>query len=361
MRKSAAAALIVLSLSGISTGVLAQQKGPQPVIVTQVREDRFADTVEALGSLRANETVTLTATVTETVTAINFEDGQRVEAGDILVEMMSAQEASEVDAEQATVDEAQRQVARLQPLIKSGAASKSLLDERQREFETAKARLEGVKSQMADRLISAPFSGVVGMRNISVGAVLQPGMRITTLDDDSVMKLDFSVPSVFLPALVPGLEITAQSNAFPGKTFKGKIFSIDSQIDPVTRSIAVRALISNKEKVLRPGLLMSVEIMKDPREAVVIPEEAIVPEARKNFVFVVEGETAKKREITLGARRPGEVEVLKGLKAGEKIVTHGTLNIADGATVKITAEDKGGEPIADMLKSKQKDGEGKAD
>jgi membrane fusion protein (multidrug efflux system) len=147
-------------------------RGPQPVIVAAVEKARFADTIEALGTLRANATVTLTATVTETVTAVNFEDGQRVEKGDILVEMTSTEESAALDAEQATVDEAKRQVERLEPLVKSGAAAQSILDERRRDLETAQARLNGIRSRISDRLVVAPFGGLLGLRNISAGAVL---------------------------------------------------------------------------------------------------------------------------------------------------------------------------------------------
>jgi membrane fusion protein (multidrug efflux system) len=330
------------------------QKGPQPVIVTEVEQDQFEDRVEALGTLRANETVTLTSTVTEVVTGVNFEDGQRVKAGDILIEMMSKQEAAELDAQEATTEESRRQYERAVPLVKSGASSKSMLDERKGEYDAAKARLDEVKSRISDRIITAPFDGILGLRDISVGTVLQTGMKITTLDDDSVMKLDFSVPSVFLSTMKVGLEIEAKSNSFEGKTFKGQITSLDSQIDPMTRSVLVRAILPNKEGLLKPGLLMSVEILKNPRQAVVIPEEAIVPIATQNHVFVVEdleGKTiAKKREVVLGARRPGDVEVKEGLKAGELIVTHGTLNITDGAEVTIRSLQTGKENLPDILK-----------
>lgn len=336
---------------------LAQQgrgeRPPQQVIVMAVKKDHFVDRIEALGTLRANETVILTATVTEKVTAINFEDGQRVEKDDALVEMTSAEEAAELDAEQATVEEAKRQMERLEPLVKSGAAAQSLLDERRRLYETARARLLGIQSRISDRLIVAPFDGIVGLRNISVGATLQPGMKITTLDDDSVMKLDFSVPSVFLSALKPGLEINARSEAFPGRVFTGKIASIDSQIDSETRSIMARAIIPNEDRTLKPGLLMSVELLKNPREALVIPEQAIVPLGRNNFVFVIDEKDGKnivkRREITMGARRQGEVEVLEGLNEGDRIVSHGTMNLSDGAPVTIRAEETGTESLRELL------------
>lgn len=324
-------------------------KGATPVIVAAAALEPFADSVEALGTLRANESVILTATVTEPVTAVNFEDGQRVEKGAVLVEMMSAQEKAELSAQQATAAEAQRQMERLVPLVKSGAASQSLLDQRQREYETAKAGLDAAQSRISDRIITAPFSGRLGLRNISIGAVLQPGTRITTLDDDSVMKLDFPVPAIFLPVLRQGLDIVATTRAFEGQEFKGRISSIDSQVDPTTRSVIVRALIPNEAELLKPGLLMSVEIMKDPRQAIVIPEEAVVAESRKNFIFTVADGKAYKREVTLGARRPGVVEVLEGLVEGEQVITHGTMNVSDGTPVKITAEDTGGETLQQML------------
>src|SRR5690606_6924075 len=126
----------------------------------------------------------LTSRVTETVTAVNFEDGQRVEAGDVLVEMTSDEESAQLEEEQSTVNEAAKQVERLKPLVEQGAAAQSLLDQRRREYQTAKARLEAVKSRLGDRVITAPFAGVLGLRNISVGALVQPGTKITTLDDD---------------------------------------------------------------------------------------------------------------------------------------------------------------------------------
>lgn len=330
------------------------QRPAQPVIAARVKTDRFVDRVEALGTLRANETVTLTATVTEIVTDINFEDGQRVKKGDVLVEMTQGEEAAELDAAQFTMDEAQKQMERLMPLVKSGAASQSLLDAQQRDYETARARLNAVKARLSDRLIVAPFDGIVGLRHISVGTALSPGMAIVTLDDDSVMKLDFAVPAIFLTSLQPGLEIIVHAAPFGERAFHGTIASVDSQIDAVTRSITARALIENDERMLKPGLLMNVALLKNPRDALVIPEEAIIPQGTRSYVFIVEDDNgapiARRREITTGARRPGEVEVISGLQSGDLIVTHGTLNIRDNAPVTIRAEQDGTTDIPALLR-----------
>ncbi|MGB5717008.1 MAG: efflux RND transporter periplasmic adaptor subunit, partial [Gammaproteobacteria bacterium] len=204
---------------------------PAPgVIVAPVRLLAFADRIEALGTLAANESVELTATVTETISAIHFDDGDRVEKDQVLVEMTSAEEHARLEEASATVNEAYRQYQRIKPLANEGTAAKSLLDERKREWETARARLAGIESLLADRLIKAPFEGVVGLRDLSVGALVQPGDLITTLDDDRVMKLEFPVSAAYLGALRPGLEAIANSHAFPGRSFTGSIKAVDSRI-----------------------------------------------------------------------------------------------------------------------------------
>ncbi len=321
-----------------------------PVIVSAAYQDKFVDKVEAIGTLRANETITLASTVTQTVSSVNFTDGQRVTKGDILVEMTSGEEKALLDQQKALVNEALKQLNRTRDLAKSGAAASSVLDERQREYTSAKAGLAALQSRLENFIIAAPFDGVVGLRNISPGALLQPGTNITTLDDDSVMKLDFSVPSVFLPTLKPGVEIVAHATGFD-EEFKGEVSAIDSQVDEATRSVIVRAVIPNPDGKLKPGLLMTVQLLKNPRDATAIPETAIIPEGRKHFVLVVgEGNVVEKREVKIGARRPGDVEILENLKAGEKVVVQGTMMAQNGKPVTITAEQKKGESLENLLK-----------
>lgn len=335
----------------------AEAAPPVPVIVQKVETSSITDRVEALGTLRARETVEITATVTDTITAIHFEDGQRVQKGDILIEMTSAEEHALLEEEMANLEEARKQQERLQPLVRRGAAATALLDEKQREFETAKARLRGMESRLRDRLILAPFAGVVGLRNISAGALIEPGDRITTLDDDSIMKLDFAIPAVHLAALRVGLEIEAKSSAYGERVFPGKIDSMDSRIDPATRALVVRAVLVNDERLLKPGLLMTVTLLKNPRQGLVIPEEALIPSGKINHVLVVQPDAAspvaERREVQIGARRPGEVEITAGLSAEEYVITHGTLKVrpGQGVTVLATAEDD--QPLVELLKTRQ--------
>jgi membrane fusion protein (multidrug efflux system) len=344
------AVLTVFTQPVLAQGKLRGAPKATPVIVSTVYNDKFVDTVEAIGTLRANETITLAATVTDTVTAVNFTDGQRVSKGDILVEMTSGEEKALLDQQKALVNEAQKQLNRTRDLARSGAAASSVLDERQREYTAAKAGLAALQSRLENYIIVAPFDGIVGLRNVSPGALLQPGMKITTLDDDSVMKLDFSVPSVFLQTLKPGVEIIASATGFK-EEFKGDVSAIDSQIDEATRSVIVRAVIPNPDGKLKPGLLMTVKLLKNPRDVAVIPETAIVPEGRKHFVLVVgDDNIVEKREIIIGARRPGDVEVVDKLKVGEKVVVQGTMMAQDGKAVQISAEQKKGESLQDLLK-----------
>lgn len=344
--------LLLAGAALLSAATLAADQPAPGVAVAPARLVEFADRIEAIGTLAANESVDLTATVTETISVIHFDDGDRVEKGQLLVEMTSSEEHAQLEEASATANEARRQYQRIKPLASEGTAAQSLLDQRQREWETAQARLAAIESRLADRLIKAPFEGIVGLRDLSVGALVQPGDLITTLDDDRVMKLEFPVSAVYLDALHAGLEVMATSRAFAGRSFTGSVSAIDSRIDPATRSIRVRALLNNPERLLKPGMLMYVELLKHPREALVIPEESLLPLGEQQFVFVVTADnTVEKRELRIGGRRPGLVEVVEGLAAGDQVVTHGHMIITPGQQVTITTIDDGSRALPELLRS----------
>lgn len=341
-----------LLLGWLLSGVL-NAAAPTPVIVSPAQMVAFEDRIDALGTLRASESVSLTASVTETISALNFDDGDRVTAGKVLAEMTSAEEHAQLEEAHALVEEAERQYRRVQSLASQGTAAKSLLDERRREYDTARARLIGIESRLSDRLIRAPFDGVVGLRNISIGALVEPGDLITTLDNDATMKLDLSVPSLFLSSLTPGLDVSATTRAYSEREFAGRVHSIDSRVDPVTRSLVVRVLLPNREGLLKPGMLMQVSLRKDPRHSLVIPETALMPAGREQFVFVAVPVATlykvEKRRIRIGSRRPGEVEVTEGLSEGDLVITHGALRVRPGQTVAVRAIDKGEQPLSELI------------
>lgn len=355
--QSRAALVLALGLLQGAPAVMADAPGAAPtsVIVERVARQRIADSLEALGTLRANETVRIMANVSDTISRVNFEDGQAVDAGDVLVELTDAEEAALLEEAESLAEEAERQFKRIERLVNEGNnASESLLDERRREWRTAEARLDAVRSRLADRLITAPFGGHVGLRQISPGALVSPGDVITTLVDDSRMKLDFTVPAIYLTSVHRGTVIEASTPVFPNRSFAGEVSSVDSTIDPVTRSITVRAIIPNEQHDLVPGMLMTLNLLRNERDAIVISEEAVIPRGTNNFVMVVDMDnepyTAEQRAVQLGTRIPGRVEVTAGLDVGEAIISHGTLKVRPGAPVRIHAVDDGSRPIAELLK-----------
>lgn len=337
----------------LSANAQQNQQAEVPVYVAPVVQSEFVDTVEALGTLKANENVSLAATVTELVTAVNFTDGQRVITGDVLIQMDDTEEIALLEEEQSRVDEAQRQVDRFKPLISRGSVSELTYDQSVGALSAAKARLRAVQSRIDQRKIVAPFDGVVGLRNTSVGALLQPGSVVTTIDDDSVMNLDFAVPEVFLQSLVPGLKISATTSAFPDRTYIGEVASVSTRVDPITRSIVVRARIDNADRSLKPGLLMRVTLKRSPRQANVLQEEGIIADGRRNFVLVAvekDGQIiAERREVQIGARRKGEVEILEGLVSGDLVVTHGTLKARDGSALNVLAVEENDETLVELI------------
>ncbi|HAU66907.1 MAG TPA: efflux transporter periplasmic adaptor subunit [Gammaproteobacteria bacterium] len=337
----------------LSANAQQNQQAEVPVYVAPVVQSEFVDTVEALGTLKANENVSLAATVTELVTAVNFTDGQRVITGDVLIQMDDTEEIALLEEEQSRVDEAQRQVDRFKPLISRGSVSELTYDQSVGALSAAKARLRAVQSRIDQRKIVAPFDGVVGLRNTSVGALLQPGSVVTTIDDDSVMNLDFAVPEVFLQSLVPGLKISATTSAFPDRTYIGEVASVSTRVDPITRSIVVRARIDNADRSLKPGLLMRVTLKRSPRQANVLQEEGIIADGRRNFVLVAvekDGQIiAERREVQIGARRKGEVEILEGLVSGDLVVTHGTLKARDGSALNVLAVEENNETLVELI------------
>lgn len=230
------------------------------------------------------------------------------------------------------------------------------MDEAQLKLQTAQSRIAAITSQINERHIVAPFDGKLGLRNISVGVMAQPGTLITTIDDDSQLKLDFSVPEHYLPSIQEGGVVTATAKAYPAQVFEGVVESIDSRVDTVTRALTVRAILKNSEHRLIPGMLMQVVLQKNPRKAVVIPEEALVPEGDKNYVFTLSNEgsetTVSYVAVQLGVRKKGMVEVLSGIAEGDRIVTHGTLRLQDGDRVIVKAFDNDNPTLDEMLQQK---------
>jgi membrane fusion protein (multidrug efflux system) len=299
----------------------------------------WSDPLEALGTLSADESVTLSATVTDIVAEINFRDGEQVEAGQLLIRLEDAEEQAQLRASQALREERRNASARASQLQERNLAARADVEDSQSRLRQADADIQAIEAELANYQIKAPFSGRVGFRNISVGALVTPGMDLLTLDKLDIMQLDFSVPEVFLGRLSPGLMLNATTAAFPDDIFSGDVATIGTRVDPVTRSVNVRAELDNTDGRLRPGMLMEVIVQQRVRDTIVIPEAAIVPSGDRHFVMLIEqsdGTTRlAQREVSIGERRNGEVEILEGLVTDDLIVVHGLQLARDGQEARL--------------------------
>jgi len=306
------------------------------VIVAEARPLDFPLTVEAPGTARANESVEIRPQISESVTAIHFTEGQRVEAGTVLLELEDSEAKADVAAARAALVESETQASRAQELFKTKAVSASVLDQRTARRDADRAALDAAQSRLADTKIRAPFAGRLGLRRVSLGSLVTPSTIITTLDDTDTIKLDFDVPETALSLLAEGLVVEALSAAWPDQRFRGEVATIDTRVDPVSRTITVRARVPNQGALLRPGMFLAVRLLRENVSALMVPEQALVPEQSRQYVWVVgDGNAVEKREVRTGRRRPGQVEIVDGLEAGERVVTEGTQKIRPGTSVEI--------------------------
>ncbi len=312
---------------------------PVTVEVAVVESRTLSDTLEALGTTKANESVTLTAKVTDTVGKVNFEDGQYVESGAILIELTSEEEQAQLTEARVNLHDAENQWQRLKDLRSQGVVSASDLDVAQARVDGEHARLNTIIARLKDRLVRAPFSGLLGFRDVSEGTLITPGTPITTIDDVSIIKLDFTVPETALAVLAPGQTVTAHSAVYGERNFAGTVTSIGSRVDPVTRALVVRASIDNADRALRPGMLMTVRLVTERREALVIPESAVIQLGDESFVYMLDQDSrARRRLVVTGNRRQGMVEITAGLVAGERVISEGIIKVREGAPVRVGEE-----------------------
>jgi membrane fusion protein, multidrug efflux system len=301
------------------------------VMTQQARIEPWVDRIEALGTARANESVVLSAKVTETVARINFEDGQQVSEGAVLVELTDRAEVAALKEAQAAFAEAEKQTRRLEDLVSQGTVPRSAVDQQVALRDQARARMDAIRARLADRVITAPFAGQLGFRMVSPGALVTPGTQITTLDDIATIKLEFSVPERFFAELRPGRSIDAVTAAYPEQTFSGEVASVDSRVDPATRSVMVRALVDNADGLLRPGMLMVVELITPARDVLVIDEISLIQVGSEAFVYrVASDNTAERVVVQPGRRSRGRVEIIDGLQAGDRIVSEGVVKLRPG-------------------------------
>lgn len=298
--------------------------------------------IQAIGTLRSNESVVIRPETAGRVAAFNFEEGKRVARGQVLVQFDATVERAELAQAEAQAQLARTNYSRAVELERRGAGTQRALDEAQMQIRTSTAAIELRKARLEKFQLVAPFDGVVGLRKVSIGDFVNSGQEIVNLEQIDTLKVDFRVPELFLPALRTGQRVEISVDAQPGRSFAGELYAIDPAVDVAGRAVVIRARIANVDDALRPGLFARVTLTLAERpQALFVPEQAIVPQGDKHTLFKVvdngEGKpkTAKATIVKLGERRPGEVEILDGVARGDMVVTAGVLKIRDGMPIQV--------------------------
>lgn len=347
----AAAALIVLMVvavivrlsfadeGGGGGGPGGGRGGAQDVAAVAATERTFTDTLELVGVARGQRSVNIVSSTSELITRVLFRDGQSVRAGAPLLELQTREEDAAIIEAKSRVDQARREYDRTKELADRGIAPRVSAEQAEAALQAAEASLEAAEARRGDRMIRAPFAGVLGLTTVTPGTLVGPGTVITTLDDISTIRIDFPLPERYLSRVQSGTPIRATADAFPGSQFTGRIARVDTRIDEVTRSATARAELPNPEGRIRPGMSMRVTVRQGQRQSLAVPESAIQYEGEGAFVYRIMpaegGQVAQRVEVETGVVEDGYVEILSGLDADETVVASGLNRIQPGAPVTV--------------------------
>jgi membrane fusion protein, multidrug efflux system len=358
MSKRAAGTLAVLLLSWIAGSLVgswsggeplismaAAQQGPRPPVPVEavgVEVGTITDEVSAIGTLRSNESVIIRPELAGRIAGIHFSEGEPTPVGALLFALDDDIYQAELTEAEASLLLARRNYERAAELYTKGAGTARGRDEAEAALQTDRARVALAKARLDKTRIAAPFEGILGLRQVSIGDYVTPGQDLVNLENIDPIKVEFRVPERFLPGLAKGQGLRVSVDAFPGRTFEGEVYALNPRVDSVGRSIAIRARVPNSDRVLRPGLFARVNLTTEVRkDALIVPDQAIVPRGEERFVFKVVDGKAVMAKVVLGQRRTGRVEIVEGLEPGDMVVTAGQLKIRDGAPVKVVAEGAG--------------------
>ncbi len=307
-----------------------------PVEVAKVVAEPMPQAITTVGSLRSDESVTIRPEVAGRIAAIAFTEGQRVTRGEVLVRLDATINEAEVQQARANLKLARSKYERAVDLAKSNFISGQARDEAENNLRVAEAALAVVEARLAKTTIRAPFSGIIGLRGVSVGDYVKEGADLVNLEAIDPLKVDFRLPEVHMREVKSGLPLVVTLDALPGKTFEGRVLAVNPLVDAAGRSIVVRAQVKNSDASLRPGMFARVRLITgDTGEALVVPEQALVPQGTDQFVFRVVDGKAVRAKVELGQRRTGKVEIRSGVAAGDLVVTAGQVRLRDGVPVAI--------------------------
>jgi membrane fusion protein (multidrug efflux system) len=348
MRRLALLVATAFALAACGKSGQAERKDAPVTATTQVVHPmQWSDELQALGTASARESVTITASVSQTIASVEFDSGQYVRKGQPLVTLVQGQQAAGVAEAEANLRTAEQLYARNRRLADQQLIARADLDTQRAALEAARAQVATQRAAVADRSIRAPFSGVLGLRLVSPGSLVTPGTQITTLDDVSLVKVDATFPEAMLPLLLAGQRVRVRSDAWPGEVFEGRIAAVDARVDPVSRAIAIRAEVPNPDGKLRPGMLLQVGVERSSHQALAVPEIALVQNGTQSSVFRVEaGDKVVQAPVRIGGTQDGLVEITEGLRPGDRVVVEGTVKLRDGATIRDVGAKQGAAPAA---------------
>ncbi|MGI9405811.1 MAG: efflux RND transporter periplasmic adaptor subunit [Hyphomicrobiaceae bacterium] len=334
--------------SGKDGGKTATSQGRRsktvPVRTASVRLETFRRQTEAVGTTRALQSVEIVPLSAGRIRSLSIESGKTVAAGAILAELDNDIQKADLAEASAKLDEAKRALVRAQELYRRNNIAEALVIELSAKRAVAVAEMNRAKRRLADRTVRAPFAGRTGHRKVDLGARVDTDTILATLDDISSIEIEAPISEVLYPSVHEGTRVTAQSAAFPGRTFTGTIASIDRRIDPVGRAFRVRIRVPNDDGALPTGMFMRVTILLDERQNPAIPEEALVVQAGKTFVYAVDDAQAARVPVKIGQRRDGLIEITGGLRPGAIVVTEGTHRLSGKAKVRIVSGEDASQP-----------------
>ncbi len=296
---------------------------------------RVRDEVSSVANLRAVNAVALTTEVSGRVVQVNLETGRKVQKGEVLLRLDDRQASADLAVIESQLSDARRQYERARSLRANNSVSQSQVDELRTAVDVAEAQRQAARVRLENHRIEAPFAGVVGLSDINVGAYLQAGTVITTLDSSDRMELNFAVPERFVGSIRLGQVVRATSPAFPAEVFNGELVELDTRISELSRTLSVRALIDNADGRLRPGQFMSASLTLQEREGLVVPEQAVMLRGAQKYVFVAEDGQARRISVKTGSRLPGWIEVTDGLTVEDAVIITGQDRLSSGDRIRV--------------------------
>lgn len=315
-----------------------RERPASKVNVVSPTMDVVKDSVSAVGSLRARDQISLTTELSGRVVELNLNAGSRVAKGDLLLRLDDRQARADRQVAEATLADARRQLERARSLQANNSISQSQVDQLRTAVDVAQAQLASAQTRVDNYRIEAPFSGVIGLNDISMGAYLGAGTEVATLDSTRRMELGFAISEKFLGQILLGQTVQGHSPAYPEERFDGELIELGTRINELSRTLPVRALIDNPDGKLRPGQFMSARLTLRQREALIIPEQAVMLRGDETYVFVAEDGIARRISVELGSRSPGLVEVASGLSLDHQVIVTGQDRLSSGDRINVVED-----------------------